>query len=103
VVKIPYVRNVLLHLRTFSNDRYGAFLAPEGLPGLVALAAGRRMLHRVNVSDFIRQAREFEGGWTRLSELLEARPHILSRVTALYEAGLFGPAEQPSVLKDRIS
>ena len=89
VVKIPYLRNVLLHLRTFSNDRYGAFLAPEGLPGLVALASGRRMLHSVNVPDFIRQARDFQGPWARLSELMEARPHVLSRAAALYEAGLF--------------
>ena len=89
VVKIPYLRNVLLHLRTFSNDRYGAFLAPEGLLGLLALASGRRMLHSVNVPDFLRQVREFRGRWVRPSELLEARPHVLSRVSALYEAGLF--------------
>jgi hypothetical protein len=102
VVKIPYLRNVLLHLRTFSNDRYGAFLAPEGLPGLLALASGRRMLPSVNVPDFVRQAREFRGGWARLSELLEARPHVLSRVTALYEAGLFGLEDHSSVLlRDR--
>ncbi len=89
VVRIPYLRNLLLHLRTYSNDRYGAFLAPEGVRGLLALASGRRMLPIVNMPDLLRQAREFRGPWARLSELLEPRPHVLSRVAALYDAGLF--------------
>jgi hypothetical protein len=89
VVKIPYLRNILLHVRTYSNDRYGAFLAPECVRGLVILAAGRIMLPSVNLPDYLRQAAEFRGTWAQLSELLEPQPHTLSRIGALYESGLF--------------
>jgi hypothetical protein len=44
VDKIPYLSNPLRRVFTYSEDRYGAFLAPEGLPGLIGVASGRLML-----------------------------------------------------------
>jgi hypothetical protein len=60
VAKIPYLPNPLLRVFTYSEDRYGAFLAPEGLPGLIGVASGRRMLREVNAPDYLKQVRSTE-------------------------------------------
>src|SRR6476619_1768880 len=41
VVKLPLLRNPLLHARTYACDRYAAFLAPDSARGLTVYASGR--------------------------------------------------------------
>lgn len=88
VDKIPYLSNPLHRVYAYSEDRYGAFLAPEGLAGLVGLASGRRMLPQVNLADYLRQARSYGSVWARLGESTEAEPTVSGRIKALFDAGL---------------
>jgi hypothetical protein len=90
VARMPYVRNPLLHVRTYSHDRYALFLAPGSIRGLVVQASGRLMLKRVNVEAYLDEARTLGGFWTRLADLMRARPRVATRVRALDEAGLLG-------------
>ena len=39
IVRIPVLRTPLMHLRAYSADRYGAFLEPGGIRGLIALSS----------------------------------------------------------------
>lgn len=95
VMRIPYVKNLLVHIRTFSEDRYGAYLAPEGLRGLTIVAAGRRMLSSVNTSEVLKQAQSYGGFWAFVSGLSKENPHVMRRISELLEAGLLVPdAEQ---------
>jgi hypothetical protein len=88
VAKTPYLANPLRRVFTYSEDRYGAFLAPEGLPGLIGVASGRRMLLEVNASDYLKQVRLHGGVWDRLAGLTEAEPTISDRIKALFDADL---------------
>ncbi|HEX3158928.1 MAG TPA: M48 family metallopeptidase [Gemmatimonadaceae bacterium] len=90
VVRIPYLRNPLLHARTYSHDRYALFLAPGSLRGLVVQASGRHMLKRMNVDEYLAEARTFGGTWARLANLTRPSPHVALRVRALDDAGLLG-------------
>lgn len=86
--KIPYMKNPLSRVFTYSEDRWGAYLAPEGLNGLVALATGRLMLPAVNIADYLSQVRGFGGAWASLGEYIDGTPPVASRINALKEAGL---------------
>jgi hypothetical protein len=88
VVQIPYLRNPLAHVRTYSHDRYALALAPDSVRGLVVQAAGRHMLKRMSVAEYLRQAITFGGFWVRVASLTRRSPHVALRVRRLYEAGL---------------
>jgi hypothetical protein len=103
VDKIPHLSNPLRRLFTYSEDRYGAFLAPEGLPGLIAAASGRLMLPQVNTADYLKQVRAYGGVWAGLAMVMEPEPTIARRTRALLAAGLLNtelssPMEEHSKL-----
>ena len=86
--RIPILRNPLLHARTFSQDRYSAYLAPDSLRGLVLSATGRRMLEKVDVDEYLRQVRG-EASWvTRIAALSQTTPYLSLRIAELEKAGL---------------
>jgi hypothetical protein len=91
VIKIPYLRNPMTQVQTLSHDRYGAFLAPSGIRGLVVEACGRRMLQSMNLEDYLNQVREYGGFWEMLANMTKRRPHIAYRIRALLNAGLLQP------------
>src|SRR5581483_7845360 len=98
VDSVPYLSNPLHHIFTYSEDRYGGFLAPEGLPGLIGIASGRLMLPEVNASDYLQQVTADGGLWARLARLMEPEPTISERIQALFELGLL-KTELPSLKK----
>lgn len=89
VSRIPFLRSPLLHARTYSCDRYGAFLAASGFNELLAQAAGRKLLKNLNLGDYLRQAREYHGFWARLAGITNESPPLLWRARALCDAGFF--------------
>jgi hypothetical protein len=88
VLRIPYLNIPITRVRTYSCDRYGAFLAPNGVRGLIIAASGRRLLQNVNVEDYIKQAAARDDFWSRLASNLSPKPPVLHRLKALYNAGL---------------
>ena len=98
ILKIPLLRNPLLHARTYEQDRYGAYLAPGSIRGLVMLASGRHVIHGVDVPAFVQQSRVAMGFWPWLANLTRRQPHVTYRVRALLDAGLYDPAstERPT-------
>lgn len=97
VVRIPILRRPLRRVRAFSRDRYAAFLAPEGLRGLLVVAAGLRQLPNIDIRAWLEQVHEYEGFWAWLSAKLEEAPPVADRVRALYAAGLFRPNGDPGL------
>lgn len=85
---VPYLRNPLSRVFVYSEDRWGAFLAVDGLNGLIALASGRLMLPQVNVADYLPRVRSCCGIWEFLGEMIEGTPSVARRIDALREAGL---------------
>lgn len=92
VSKIPFLRNPLLHARTYEHDRYGAWLAPDSIGGLVVSASGRQLQRSVNVAEYAQQAQHALGFWPWLANLTRREPHVAYRVRALLEAGLYDRA-----------
>jgi hypothetical protein len=89
VSKIPFLRSPLLAVRTYSCDRYGAFLAASGLNDLLAQATGRQTLKNLNLEDYLRQARDYRGFWAQLASIVNESPPLLRRAQALCDAGFF--------------
>ena len=89
VVKLPLLRNPLLHARTYAHDRYAAYLAPDSVRGLIVSASGRQLLKLVNVPEFVAQAKATRGVWPWLANLTRSEPHVTFRLRALLDAGLY--------------
>jgi hypothetical protein len=88
VIRVPFLRNPLMHVRTYSHDRYAAYLAPDSLRGLVVQAAGRRVLGHVDLDAFVRQALEVRGWWARAASMMTGLPRVAYRIQQLERAGL---------------
>ena len=86
--KIPYARNPLTQVQTLSHDRYGAYLEPNALPGLLILASGRRLVSQVRPETYLENVRPYGGIWAVISDLPRTQPHISYRVAALVKADL---------------
>jgi hypothetical protein len=103
VLRIPYLNIPITRVRAYSCDRYGAFLAPDGVRGLVVSVCGRRLLQNVNVEDYIRQSALHEGLWSRIASTVTEKPPVLYRLKALYEAGLLDRAQDLTRFHEKTS
>jgi hypothetical protein len=104
VVKLPLLRNPLLHARTYAYDRYAAWLAPNSMRGLTVYASGRPLYKLVDMPAFIDQAESSRGFWPWLSNLTRSEPHVTFRLRALLDLGLYQrghivnePGDAPSI------
>ena len=86
--KIPYLRNPLTQVETLSLDRYGAYLEPNAIPGLMILACGRRLVGLIRVSAYLENVDTYRGFWPMVSNLYRPEPHISFRIRELRKAGL---------------
>jgi len=103
--KIPYLRNPLTQVETLSLDRYGAYLEPNVIPGLMILACGRRLVGLVRVPHYLETVDTYGGFWAVVSNLYKPQLHISFRVRALRKAGLlqFDPiAYEANLERERI-
>jgi len=89
VSKVPYLRNPITEIRTYSRDRYAAYLAPDGLAGLLIQAAGRRQRKSINIDDYLKQASTYGGVWAWLVIFQKRESEIASRIRRLLDAGFF--------------
>jgi hypothetical protein len=87
--RIPVLRVPLLTVQTASRDRFAARLSPEGIRGLVLVAAGGNLLDRVGVATFVRQVMRDDTppSWAWVGSLGGDVPHVAQRVRELYRAG----------------
>ena len=90
VTPFPFLKAPLLHMRTYSCDRYGAFLAPCALRALLSEASGERLRSRVNADAYFRQLdRAAQPGLLRtLLLLVRMKIPLAYRVRELRRAGL---------------
>jgi hypothetical protein len=90
VAPIPFLRGPLHHLRTYSRDRYGAFLAPRSFRALIVASSGDRLRDRVDLEAFLRQLDEERetGVAAFVIWLFKRRVPLAYRVQELRRAGL---------------
>jgi Zn-dependent protease with chaperone function len=92
-----WFRNPLERVRTYSRDRYGAALSPTGFRGLLINAVGRRLMDRVEVEDYLAQARRYGGFWSQLNVFFESKPQVFTRLQQLRAAGYTYRPHEPYV------
>lgn len=92
-----WFRNPLERVRTYSRDRYGAALSPTGFRGLLINAVGRRLMDRVEVEDYLAQARHYGGFWSQLNVFFESKPQVFTRLQQLRAAGYTYKPHEPYV------
>lgn len=90
IFTVPFLANPLRQVRTFSRDRYGAYLAPDGFRGLLFAASARRLLNDVNVEDYLKQADSYGGAWVKSAIYFYDMPSVLRRIQELKNAGFEG-------------
>ena len=90
-VHVLDLSNSLRRVFCYSEDRYGAYLAPEGLPALVGLAGGRLMLPCIDISEHLKEVQRYGGVWASLGLMTEPEPTPAQRIRALIDAGLWKP------------
>lgn len=89
VAPIPFLRHPLNRLRTFSRDRYGAFLAPRSFRALIAAACSDRLRERVGLATYLSQLdEETDGLAISLWWLLKKRVPLGHRIRELRRAGM---------------
>lgn len=77
----------LERVRMYSRDRYGAYLAPTGFRGLLIVATGRRLMDNVNIDDYLEQANQYAGTWSRVALFTQGTPPVFLRLRELQRAG----------------
>jgi hypothetical protein len=91
VAPIPFLRNPLNRLHTFSRDRYGAFLAPRSFRAMIAAACSDRLFNRVGLAPYYAQLDEetdFRSVVHSLVWLLKRRVPLGHRIRELRRAGM---------------
>lgn len=90
VAPIPFLRAPLSHMRTYSRDRYGAFLAPRAIRALLSEATGERLRNRVDLDAYFAQLDQSRGLglWASMISLVKVRLPLTYRVRELRRAGL---------------
>ncbi len=90
VAPIPFLRKPLNQVRTFSCDRFGAFLAPRAIRALIVAAAGDRLRNRVDLDAYFAQIDEKadSGPWATLVRLMRPSVPLSYRVRELRRAGM---------------
>jgi hypothetical protein len=89
-IGIPALRGPLITARMYSRDRCAAFVAREGVRGLLIRATAKDLLAQVDVAAFIRDSlTPRKGFWYRVSSAVRPHPRLHERVRLLYESGFF--------------
>ena len=91
VAPIPFLRYPLNRLRTFSRDRYGAFLAPRSFRALIAAACSDRLRNRVGLETYLSQLDEdtdFPEVADSIVWLFKKRVPLGHRIRELHRAGM---------------
>jgi hypothetical protein len=90
VAPLPFLSSPLHQLRTYSRDRYGAWLAPHAVRALIVAASGDRLRSRVDLVAYFAQLDEGaeKGFWTSVVWLFRRRVPLAHRVQQLRRAGL---------------
>jgi hypothetical protein len=89
VERLPWVHRPLRHVRSYSLDRVGAHLVPDGVRALIIRASGRRPLPTLNAPEQIRYALSIGGIWVRIANLVQEEALIAIRMQNLYRDGFF--------------
>ncbi len=81
---VPFLGSAYSRACEYTCDRFGNALEPEaGVDGLLVLAAGRDLYHKVNSAEFGAQRETEAGFFVRFAEILATHPHLTKRVAAL--------------------
>jgi hypothetical protein len=96
VKPIPFLSCPLNHVRTYSRDRYGAFLAPHSFRALVVAASGDPLCKRISLESYLKQLDEemasSSGVLTSIAWLFSKRVPLAHRVQELRRAGMLKAA-----------
>jgi Zn-dependent protease with chaperone function len=93
---LPVISYCLSRAREYTSDRHGAWLAPDGVDGLVMLACGRYAYQYANVNEVLNQERQFRGVWAELVTIFQSHPLTIRRIKTLVELELLNPDRRPA-------
>jgi len=89
----PFLGSAYSRACEYTCDRFGAHYQPKGaVPGLLVLAAGKRLYRNVSGRDFANQVETERGFWIWFAEILSTHPNLPKRVRALAHSQ---PISQP--------
>jgi Zn-dependent protease with chaperone function len=88
---VPFLNSAYSRACEYTCDRIGHALCPEGsVPGMLVLAAGKRLHSKVNVDALLRSSRSEGGFWRWFAEIVSSHPNLPKRIAAFRS-----PADKP--------
>jgi hypothetical protein len=85
---IPMLSNPLRHACTLSHDRCAAWLAPDSIRGLIAMAAGHKLYKKVDLGELLWQIRGYTTLSARITTMTRRLPPLAIRLRELMNARL---------------
>jgi Zn-dependent protease with chaperone function len=84
---VPFLGSAYSRACEYTCDRFGAHFRPSGaVPGLLVLAAGKKLYTRLAGAEFSRQADTDRGFWVAFAEILATHPNLTKRVRAVLQS-----------------
>jgi Zn-dependent protease with chaperone function len=93
---VPFLNPAYSRACEYTCDRIGHALCPEGsVPGMLVLAAGKRLYSEIDVDALLTNARSERGFWRWFAEIVSSHPNLPKRVAAFvrFSAGDAGRTE----------
>ena len=87
---IPFLGTAYSRACEYTCDRISAYFNPDGaINGLLLLAAGKNLYSKVNVQEYIAQAKLENGFWSWFAEILATHPHLYKRLQEIGQLSIF--------------
>lgn len=81
---IPFLYNAYSRGCEYTCDHIGYQISPKGaVEGLLILANGKSLYSKVNLDDYLEDAKNESDFWLRFSEIFLSHPHICNRLLRL--------------------
>jgi Zn-dependent protease with chaperone function len=78
---IPFLNPAYSRACEYTCDRIGYFLCPEGAtPGMLVLAAGKRLYSKIHVDEFLLTSQIEYGFWKWFAEIISTHPNLPKRI-----------------------
>lgn len=79
---VPFLNTAYSRACEYTCDKVSATYTgrSNAEKGLILLAAGKKLYNKVNILDYINQARSESGFWSWLSEIFSTHPHLYKRI-----------------------
>lgn len=100
---IPFLNSAYSRACEYTCDSIGSSLKPTGAqPGILILAAGKKIWEKVNIDEFIKQEKSEIGFWSWFAEKVSTHPKMTKRIMRFNQLNIVNEKQllvEPTMVK----